>query len=293
MPHVTVNNQRLHVHVGGSGPPLLFVHGFPLDHSMWNAQLGHFARTHRVIAPDLRGFGASEPKRGTGVVSADSGEVTKEKLGRERLPSPFSDADTVTMAEFADDLADLLDALPVSGPVTLCGLSMGGYIAMHFFARHRARLAALILCDCRAAPDSPEVRQGRLDTAARVLQEGPGFLAETLVARLFSEKSRRERTAIVAATQDVIRRNPPAGTAAAARGMAERPDMTSLLPQIDVPALLIVGSEDAISPPKEMHSMAAAIPNSTLVEVADAGHMAPLEDPPPVNTALERFLAMV
>jgi pimeloyl-ACP methyl ester carboxylesterase len=263
MPHVIVNNHRLHVHVAGSGPPLLFVHGFPLDHTMWNAQLAHFEKTHRVIAPDLRGFGRSDAPN----------------------------QDTVTMPQFADELAALLGTLPVAGPVTLCGLSMGGYIAMHFFSRHRARLAALILCDCRAAPDAPEVRQGRLDTAARVLQEGPGFLAETLVARLFSEKSRRDRTAIVTATQDVIRRNPAAGTAAAARGMAERPDMTSLLPQIDVPTLLIVGSEDAISPPKEMRSMAAAISSSTLVEIADAGHMAPLEEPAPVNTALEHFLA--
>lgn len=264
MQTLTVNGIRLQVHVAGQGSPILFVHGFPLDHTMWHAQFDHFAKTHRVIAPDQRGFGGSDATEGT-----------------------------VTMAQLADDMAGLLDALRVAGPVCLCGLSMGGYVGLNFFERHRPRLGTLVLCDSRAGPDTLEGRKARLESADRVLKEGSGFLAESLVARLFSEQSRRMQPAIIKATQDVIRRNPPAGTAAAARGMAERPDMTGMLGDIDVPTLLVVGTEDVISPVAEMRSMAAAIPDATLVEVAGAGHMSPLEAPDTVTAAIEHFLGTV
>jgi pimeloyl-ACP methyl ester carboxylesterase len=262
MPRLLVNGTELHVVDRGSGPTLLLVHGFPLDHTMWQGQIDHFAATHRVIAPDLRGFGQSA--------------VTDEP---------------VTMAAYADDLAALLDALGISEPVCLCGLSMGGYIAWAFVERHRERLGSLILCDTRAAADSEAARKTREETALRVLAEGPTFIAEGMIEKLFAKATHTERPELITQTQEVIRETSPIAIAAASRAMAVRPDVTSRLPAIDLPALLLVGEHDAISPPSEMRDIAAALPHATFVEIAGAGHMAPLERPAPVNAAIEHFLA--
>lgn len=264
MTRVNIGDIDLHVLVEGSGPPLLFVHGFPLDHTMWRGQIAHFSCTHRVIAPDLRGFGKSGVTPGT-----------------------------VTMAQFADDLAALLDRLGVAEPVCFCGLSMGGAVGWQFVQRHRPRIGSLIVCDARALPDTPEAKETRYKLAERVLADGAEFVAATMAERLFSKRTRAEHPDIVADVQAVIRRTAPDGIAAGARGLAERPDMTGFLPQIDVPTLLIVGDEDVISTVDEMRGMAAAIPGAEFVSVAGAGHMAPLEDPAAVNAAMARFLQRV
>ena len=122
--NIQVNGVQFRVADEGLGPVILFVHGFPLNHSMWQAQIEEFSRTHRVIAPDLRGFGGTD-----GALYS------------------------VSMEQFADDLAELLDALAVEGPVIFCGLSMGGYIAWQFTQRHRNRISKLIVCDTRAAAE--------------------------------------------------------------------------------------------------------------------------------------------
>lgn len=262
MPRISIGDLELHVLDAGTGPPLLLVHGFPLDHTMWREQIHEFARTHHVIAPDLRGFGQSDVTPGT-----------------------------VSMRQYADDLARLLDALRVSEPVCFCGLSMGGYIAWQFFQHHRSRLAALILCDTRALADDQAARENRHAMADRVLAEGPEFIAQTMPARLFSERTRATNVRLVRDVEEMIRRAPAEGIAAAARGMAQRPDMTGLLETIDVPVLVVVGEEDAISTADEMRSIAAAIPGARLLVVPKAGHMAPLEEPAIVNEAIEAFLA--
>lgn len=263
MQSVHVNGVDLSVLVQGEGGPLLFVHGFPLDHSMWRWQMGRFARTHRVIAPDLRGFGES------GVTDGQ-----------------------VTMEQFADDLAALLDELHVTQPITLCGLSMGGYIALEFVRKHAQRLAALILCDTRAGSDATDARQKRLETADQVLREGPAAIADSMVSRLFAQKTYRDQPQVVEEMRRLILGTPRVGIAAAALGMAERRDLTGLLPQISVPTLVIAGEEDGLTPPAEMKEMAAAIPDAEYVEIANAGHMAPLEASVPVNGAIQKFLAI-
>jgi pimeloyl-ACP methyl ester carboxylesterase len=264
MTTVDLGDVELRVLVAGQGAPLLFVHGFPLDHTMWRGQIAEFSQTHRVIAPDLRGFGAS------GVTGP-----------------------TATVSQFADDLARLLDQLHVTEPVSYCGLSMGGSIGWEFFDRHRARLKALIVCDARAQGDTTEVQEMRYKLIERVLREGPEFVAATMPERLFSPRTGTERPDIVADVQGVIRRTHREGVAAGARALAERPDRRPLLPRIDVPTLLIVGEDDVISTVDEMRSMAAAIPGAELVAVPGAGHMAPLEDPETVNQAITGFLGRI
>lgn len=262
MKHLTVNGADLACVDCGSGAPLVLVHGFPLNHAMWGEQIRALSAKRRVIAPDLRGFGASGPP-----------------------------GDKLTMDQFADDLAALLDGLGVAEPVALCGLSMGGYVAWQFWHRHRARLRALILCDTRAAADTPETAANRLLLAERVMREGPASILETMLPRLTAASTAQRRPEVIEALRQMILTCDPKAIAAASRGMAERPDMTPLLCHIDLPTLVLVGECDAISTPGEMRAIADAIPGSRFRTVASAGHIAPMENPAEVSAAIGAFLA--
>lgn len=261
MRRVNVGDTELQCCIQGAGRPVLFVHGFPLDHSMWRAQIDGLDRHCRTIAVDLRGFGGSG-----------------------------SAPEILSMESLADDCAALLDALDVREPVVFCGLSMGGYVAWQFAARHPRRLAALVLCDTRAAADSPETAQARRLTAARVLQEGPAILADSMVDRLFDPWTKLHRPDRVDRIRQTILATSPRTIAAALRGMADRPDSTPRLGAIQVPVLAVCGRSDLISPPSEMRDFTAAIPDARFVEIPDAGHMAPLEQPAAVNAVLLDFL---
>jgi 3-oxoadipate enol-lactonase len=195
------------------------------------------------------------------------------------------------MDDFADDLAAMLDALGVDAPIVYCGLSMGGYIAFQFWRKYAARLRGLILCDTRAVADGAEAADARRVMADRVLAEGPARLVDTMLPRLFAEATQRRRPEMVEALRRVMTANSPEGIAAAARGMAVRPDMSGALGRIRCPTLVVVGQQDAISPPAEMRGIAEAIPGATFVEIPDAGHISPLENPAAANAAILDFLA--
>src|SRR5262245_38906506 len=261
MPTIKVHEIDLHYVERGRGTPLLFVHGFPLDHTMWQGQLDGLADRCRVIAPDLRGFGQS------GVT-----------------------AGLATMPRMADDLAQLLDGLTIKEPIVLCGLSMGGYVAWQFGLRFRERLAKLILCDTRAVGDTPEAAANRIGLAERVQKEGPSVVAESMLPKLFAPATLEAKAPCVDATRQVMLRTNPKGIAAASRGMAQRPDVTPWLSKFDMPALVLCGQHDAISKSDEMRGFAEQMPNARYVEIAGAGHMAPLEKPREVNAAIREFL---
>jgi 3-oxoadipate enol-lactonase len=245
----------------GEGSPVVFVHGFPLNHAMWNAQIPVFAERHRVIAPDLRGFGESVDTEGT-----------------------------VSMEDFADDLAAILDYLHVTEPVVLCGLSMGGYIAFHFVRKYRERLRGLVLCDTRASSDVREVVENRLRIAKLVIESGTQPVAEAMLPKAFGPKTYADRPEVVEAVRGMMISSDPTGVAAASRGMAERPDMTPSLPSIDVPTLVVVGADDVLTPVDEMRRVASSIPNAKFKIIPDAGHLSPLENPPVFNATLANFL---
>lgn len=245
----------------GQGSPIVFVHGFPLSHAMWNAQIPVFAAEHRVIVPDLRGFGESVDTDGT-----------------------------VTIEDFADDLAAVLDFLQVREPVVLCGLSMGGYIAFHFVRKYRERLRGLVLCDTRASADLPEVVQNRLRIAQLVIDRGTQPVADAMLPNAFAPKTFADRPEVVEVVRAMIISSDPTGVAAASRGMAVRPDMTDLLPKIDLPTLVVVGADDALTPVDEMRRMSASIPRAKFKIIPDAGHLAPLENPLVFNATLATFL---
>ncbi|MCC6124700.1 MAG: alpha/beta fold hydrolase [Pirellulales bacterium] len=256
-----INGTQIAFLDSGRGIPLVLLHGFPLDHSMWSGQIAGLAGRCRVVVPDLRGFGASGASEGA-----------------------------VAMEQMADDLAALLDALEIREPIILGGLSMGGYVAFEFWRKYPAKLKALILCDTRPEADSPEIAANRLATADRVLGEGPRPIVDALLPKLFSPRTRAEQPQIVAQTERVMLAADPRGVAAAARGMARRRDFRAELKNIDLPALVLVGADDALTPPAAMQSWAATIPHAVFRVIADAGHMAPLEQPAPVNAAIESFL---
>lgn len=262
MKHVSVDGIRLNVYDRGHGAPLVFVHGFPLSHAMWLPQLQAFHTSHRVIAPDLRGFGGSD------VVPGKS-----------------------TMRQFADDVAGLLDALGVAEPVVLCGLSMGGYVAWQFAKHHAAKLRALVLCDTKAAADTPEAAETRRKMAEHVLKFGTGAVAEAMPAKLFAAATRSDQPQIVADLRRTIAATDPRGLAAAQLGMAEREEVCDFLPTIRVPTLVLVGRDDAISPPDEMRRMAEAIPGAEFHILDGAGHLSNLERPEAFNRALASFVA--
>jgi 3-oxoadipate enol-lactonase len=246
----------------GQGSPLLFIHGFPLDHTMWRHQIAEFRNTHRVLAVDLPGFGKSPTA---------SGEMS--------------------IAGFADQLAEFLDQIGVTEPVTLCGLSMGGSISLQFALRHPEKLSRLILCDCRAVADAPEAQKMRHDLADRVLKQGPEFVAQAMAARLFAASTLAQQSQVVESIQAIIRSTAPSSIAGGSRALANREDVVDGLGEIAIPTLVLVGSEDIISPPDEMQQIAQRLPQATLAVIQGAGHMAPLEAPTETNAAIRDWLA--
>jgi 3-oxoadipate enol-lactonase len=261
---VDVNGIKLAYSDSGLGQPVvLLVHGYPLNRSMWDPQLGSLrAAGARVIAPDLRGFGASDAgPRGA-----------------------------LTMEQHADDLAALLAALQIHEPVVYCGLSMGGYVGLAFWRRHPERVRAFVFMDTRATADTEEGRQNRFALAERAEALGsPEPALETMLPRFFSPSMASGALPEQLAT-GMIRSSSARAVADGARGLAARPDSRDLLPTIDVPALVIVGEHDALTPPADSQLLAEGIPGARLVTIDQAGHMSNLENPEAVNSALLAFL---
>src|SRR5205809_1122614 len=233
---------------------LLLIHAFPLDARMWSAQLD---RRH-AIAPDLPGFGASPAATG-GVLTMDVG---------------------------ARRCIDALDAAGLD-QVVVCGLSMGGYVAFELWRQARQRFAGLILANTRAGADTPEGAEARRTLAARLGSEG-NVLAES-PPPLLSEDPPEGLWDVV---KGWIREQPAEAIAAAALGMAERPDSTPDLPTIDVPTLVITSEGDLLIPAEISAPMADQIPGAQLAVIPGAGHLSNLEDPTGfsrlIDTHLER-----
>lgn len=233
---------------------LLLLHAFPLDARMWDPQLAAFDTVGvPVLAPHLPGFG------GTG----SAGEV-------------------MTMASAADRCLEELDRADVERAV-VCGLSMGGYVALELWRRAPERFAGLVLANTKSGADSEEAAAGRRRLAERLREEGTAFLAED-PPPLLSEAAPPELRALV---RTLIADQPADAIAAAALGMAERPDSTPDLAGISVPALVVTSSGDGLIPPEVTSPMAEQIPDAELVIIQGAGHLSNLEAPGEFNDLLE------
>jgi pimeloyl-ACP methyl ester carboxylesterase len=243
---------------------VLFIHGFPFDSSMWRHQLEALPEWE-CVAPDLRGAGVSDAP---------------------------ADPDEYSMAAYARDLTALLDAQGIER-VVLCGLSLGGYITFELLRQIPARVRAAILCNTKAAADTPEAKQGRGALAEKARTLGTRAVAEELIPKVLGRETRERQPHVVQDVTRMMERQPVAGIVGALRALRERPDSTPLLARIQVPVLVIAGDDDQITPAAGMQEMAGAIPNAEFVVIPDAGHLAPLEQPRAANTAITEFLAKV
>jgi pimeloyl-ACP methyl ester carboxylesterase len=249
----------------GPGPVVVLLHGFPLDHSLWDAQRGSLGSVYRLICPDLRGFGKTAAPEGV-----------------------------YTMDAMADDVVEMLDALGLTEPVVLGGLSMGGYVALSVAARYPGRLRGLMLLSTRATADTEDAAEARRALARDVEQSGSAArVVESMLPRLFSPLTFERRPQVVEQTRAVMDRTVPRAIVGALRGMAVRPDRTADLPRLDVPTLVVAGEQDAIIPVAEARAMADAIPRATLVTIPESGHLAPMEAPAATDDAIGAFLASI
>lgn len=246
----------------GSGKPIVLLHAFPCNRSMWAPQISALTQSHefRVITPDFRGFGESDVTEGPSL-----------------------------METLATDVAALLDALHIE-ECFLGGISMGGYVAFAFYRAYAARVRALILADTRAQADTPEGRAARAENAQLAEREGSQAIAERLLPRLLSPETLQESIGTTSRLRAMIEAAAPAGIAGALRGMALRPDATDLLPKITCPTLVLVGEEDSLTPPDDAHLLAKNIPNARLVIIPHAAHLANMEQPERFNQALYDFV---
>lgn len=250
----------------GDGPPILFVHGFPLSHAMWQEQINFFKHCYRVICPDLPGFGRSE--------SMD----------------PSSGA-TLTMEALADWLVDFLGAIECESPVHFCGLSMGGYIGWQFCKRHPTRVRSIIACNTRAGDDMGNIRRGREIAARQVMVTGSKPIADAMVQKLFFQhRPGLTETSFYNQIHEVISSTDPASIAAGQRGMAKRENVSAWLSKLGSPVFFVAGQHDQITPADEMQQNASLVENAEYALIPNAGHVTPVENAPEFNSAVESFL---
>jgi 3-oxoadipate enol-lactonase len=238
---------------------LLLVHGFPLGVGMWAPQIDAWPGW-RLVVPALPGFDGSDP-----------------------AVSPSIDA-------YAAQVVSLLDHLRIRRGV-VAGLSMGGYVVFGVLRQAAGRIGGMILADTRSGPDTEEAKTGRRRLLESLEREGAAGVAQDLLPKLLGRTSQAERPEVARQLTTLIARQPVESIASATHALMERPDSTALLPAVAVPALVIVGEEDTLTPPAESERMQAAIPGAGLVRIPGAGHMSNMENPEAFNEAVRAFLA--
>lgn len=261
MKMVQINGFQMAFEDHGKGIPLLLIHGYPLHHKIWEPQIQQLSRVARVIAPDLRGHGASDP-----------------------LPGSYS------ITFHADDCAALLDHLQIKRPIIICGLSMGGYISMAFCRQYAARLAGIILVSTRARADSPEEKKNRELAASQVQTTGVGSIVSSMLTKLLSPQTIKDHPPLKKQLEEIMKNISPETVVSDLHGMMDRPDSLDTLRRVSLPALLIHGREDALIPLEEVQVMQAAMENSRLHVISAAGHLPNLEQSVQFNQIIHTYL---
>lgn len=257
---VDVGSCALEVEDHGEGLPVILVHGFPLSSEIFSPLRPAIEQVARLVTPDLRGFGASDKPAGEysmDVLAADVLAVA-DRLGLERF--------------------------------VLGGHSMGGYAALRFAALHRERLVGLILIDTRAEADTPEGASRREAAVARIRSEGGEGYLDEFVPGLVGPATHARAPRFVRELRSLAGDVPDHVLIACQQAMQSRPDATELLATLTMPALVIVGEEDAITPVESARKMAAALPHASLAIIPGAGHTPSVERPIPTADAIVTFL---
>jgi len=253
-----VNGMNLAFTDEGKGPALVFVHGFPLNRATWRKQVDALRASYRIIVPDLRGLGKSETGDGA-----------------------------ITMAQLAEDVHGLLLQLKAS-PVILVGHSMGGYVALAFAREFSQALRGLVLVATRSGNDTPDAAAARRATAEKVKAEGSKIVVDAMAPKMLASTNHDLKMA--EQVHAFMARSKPKGVIGALLGMAERPDMTSMLAGIGVPTLVITGADDTIIPPTESEKLAKAIGGAQFNVIPNAGHLVAFEQPDAFNRVLGDWL---
>jgi len=249
---------------GKTGDPvLIFIHGFPFNKSMWNKQTEALKENYRVIAYDVRGHGNSDA--GTEDFSIDL---------------------------FAEDLLNLMDALKIDKAM-LCGLSMGGYIALNAVENYPDRFDALILSDTTCTADTPEAKEKRMKTIESIRKDGVEKFADESVKNLFAPESFSTKKLEIAAVKEMIVNTTEESLFKTLRAFYERKETCSKLPDIYVPVLIMVGNEDKITPLTAAQFMNEKIKDSLLSIIEHAGHLSNIENPSEFNNQLEEFVSTI
>lgn len=257
---ITTRNGLVGLEEAGTGVPVLLLHGFPHDRSLWEGQLAAPPAGVRLIAPDLPGFGESAS-----------------------VSVPSLDA-------WADWCIALCDALELK-QVVLGGLSMGGYLAFAVWRRHPERVRGLILADTKAGADSDEAKAKRVEMQGLALAQGAGAISEKMITGMVGKTTRETRPKAVAFLDAMMRRASVGAIVDALDAMRTRADSTPTLATITVPTLIICGEEDALTPVKESEALHAGIPDSQLAIIPGAGHASCVEHPAAFNALLTGFLS--
>lgn len=254
-----VNGMTLAFNDQGTGFPLVFLHAFPLNRSMWVDQEKTLSSRFRVVTIDLRGHGESD--------------------------APLWH---YSLDQAADDVCGLLDHLSIRQAI-LVGLSMGGYLAFAFYRKYAERVNGLILADTRAQADTEDGKRARFEMAQIAYKQGPSAIADIMIPKLLSPATIETRPELVQRVRTMIEGNQVSGIAGDLMAMAERPDSIPFLQQIRCPTQIIVGELDGPTPPADARLMAERIPHACLAVIPGAGHLSNLEQPEVFNEAIRSF----
>ncbi len=265
---ITINNcLTRYIDVGSqTATPIIFIHGFPFSHKMWNfpgGQIDALSATNRVVAYDIRGHGESE---------VGSGHYSIEL--------------------FVDDLFALMDHLNIPKAI-ICGLSMGGYIALRAVERNPERVLGLILCDTRSEADGNEAKIRRANGIKFIQTNGMKFYAQDYVKIVFAHSSFESHSDAIKTIQSIVERTAPTSIYSTLLALAARTDTTTNLPNIKCPTLILVGEKDNVTPVGASQAMKENISGSEMFVIPNAAHISNMENPVEFNKYLVEFVAKI
>ena len=255
----TINDLFVYTSGNENNKAIIFVHGFPYDHMMWKEQIKEFSQDYFCAAYDIRGLGQSP---------AGNGQFTMES--------------------FVDDLEMIIDELKLDKPI-LCGLSMGGYISLRALERMPDKFSAVILCDTKSEADNNEGKLKRAAGIKRISTEGLAPFAKDFITNCFGDYFKQNKKEESDKIIETSSQYDPVGVKGCLLAMLGRTDTTANLEKINIPTLLICGVQDALTPPAIMKEMQKKIKNAEYVEIKNAGHMTPIENPEEVNSTISLF----
>lgn len=256
----TINNLFVYTSGSENNKAIIFVHGFPYDHMMWKEQIKELSTNYYCVAYDIRGLGQSP---------AGEGQFTLES--------------------FVDDLETIIDELKLEKPI-LGGLSMGGYISLRALERMPDKFSAAILCGTKSEADNNEAKLKRAAGIKRINTEGLAPFAKDFITNCFGDYFKQNKKEDLNRIIETSSQYNPAGVKGCLLAMLGRTDTTANLEKINIPTLLICGEQDALTPPAVMKEMFYKMKNAGLVEIKNAGHMTPIENPEEVTNAISAFL---